>query len=169
MRARVIWIAALASLRVAHADPAADALTHLDRGVAAYRAGDYARAHAELVQASTLAPDRPNPYRWLAMTEVELGDCDNARIHVESFLSRVPVGDPRVPEVISLRERCAPPRPAPVLTTTAPASASPLWHRWWFWTAIGAVAITTAGVTYAATRDSTTTLPPVTCGATGCR
>jgi hypothetical protein len=113
MTARVAWIAVVAQLAttVVHADPAAAgaenrALAHLDRGVAAFRAGDFATARVELAQAQRLAPDRPNPYRWLAMTEVELGDCRSALVDIESFLSRVPVGDPRVAEVIALRGRC---------------------------------------------------------------
>jgi hypothetical protein len=45
----------------------------------------------------------------------------------------------------------------------------PVYERWWFWTAIGAVVITAAGVTYAATREREATLPIVHCDATGCR
>lgn len=117
MAARVAWIVAWAQLAVApaHAEPGSPedsgveqaALAHLDRGVAAYRAGDFAHAHAELAEASRLAPDRPNPYRWLALTEVALGDCANALIHVESFLSHAPAGDPRVGEMDAVRTRCA--------------------------------------------------------------
>jgi len=109
MTARVAWIAVVAQLAttVVHADPAEDrALAHLDRGVAAFRAGDFAQARAEIAEAQRLVPDRPNPYRWLAMTEVELGDCRSALVNIESFLSRVPAGDPRVAEVIALRGRC---------------------------------------------------------------
>jgi hypothetical protein len=176
-----MWIIAAAPLAAvllraapAVAAPVEDrALTHLDRGVAAYRAGDYARARGELREASALVPDRPNPYRWLAMTEVQLGDCPSALFHIESFLSRVPAGDPRVPEVIALRTRCVEPSP-PAAAVAAPAPAPapepspPLIHRWWFWTAIGAVAITAAGVTYGLTRGGDPRLPPVTCGPTGC-
>jgi hypothetical protein len=113
MTARVAWIAVVAQLAttVVHADPTEAeaeerALAHLDRGVAAFRAGEFARARAALAEAQRLAPDRPNPYRWLAMTEVELGDCRSALVDIESFLSRVPAGDRRVAEVIALRGRC---------------------------------------------------------------
>lgn len=228
MTTRVAGIVALAQLAatVARADPAA-ALAHLERGVAAYRAGDFAHAHAELLAAQRLAPDRPNPYRWLAMTEVALGDCRGALVRVESFLSRVPAADPRVAEMLAVRQRCtatgtlhvesAPSGAAiridggaPIATTPTPMLSlrvgthrltiekpgyrsqsevlevralgvtyaryalvaerdQPLYRRWWFWTALGAVAITTAGVTYGLTRDGHALLPPVTCDAAGCR
>ncbi|HEY0194709.1 MAG TPA: hypothetical protein VGC42_26535 [Kofleriaceae bacterium] len=190
MNARVTWIAAAVMLATAagspgyaapgagRADPARDALDHLDRGVAAYRAGDYVLARTELTLASSLVPDRPNPYRWLAMTEVALGDCRAALVDIESFLSRVPAGDPRVAELIALRAGCLQPREAvapvtviaPPAPRPAPAEPTPVTHRWWFWTAVGAVAITAAGVTYGLTRsDGDARLPPVTCDAAGCR
>jgi Flp pilus assembly protein TadD len=179
MTSRVMWIAVAVQLAttVVRADPAGDALAHLDRGVAAYRAGDYALAHTELAAASELAPDRPNPYRWLAMTEVALGDCRTALVHIESFLSRVPAGDPRVAELVALRAGClapasdaASPHVAPHTAPAAPAEpdATPVYRRWWFWTAIGAVAVTAAGVTYGLTRGGDARLPPVTCDAGGC-
>jgi hypothetical protein len=102
-----IVAAALLAATPAAADPAEDAaLAHLDRGVAAYRARDFARAHDELLEASRLAPDRPNPYRWLALAEVELDDCQSALVNIEGFLSRVPTGDTRIPELVALRDRC---------------------------------------------------------------
>jgi hypothetical protein len=242
MTARVAWIAVVAQLATTavHADPTeADAenraLAHLDRGVAAFRAGDFAEARGELAEAQRLAPDRPNPYRWLAMTEVELGDCRSALASVEGFLSRVPADDPRVADVIAVRGRCVSTGTlrvestpsgaairvdggAPIARTPTPdltihagshrltiekpgylaqteplevramqvTSARyalivdrgadrgadrddrPIYRRWWFWAAAGAVAITTAGVTYALTRDRAARLPPVTCDPAGC-
>src|SRR6187551_3568845 len=82
------------------------ALDHLDRGVAAYRIGDYETAHRELDIAQELAPDRANPYRWLALTEIKQGNCRDALVHIEAFLSRVPVGDARVPEMVAERQQC---------------------------------------------------------------
>jgi len=184
MTAHVVWIVLAAQLAagVARAEPApaADrpveqrALDHLDRGVAAYRAGELVRAHAEFTEASRLAPDRPNPYRWLALTEAALGECAAARVHVESFLSRVPPEDPRVPEVAALRERCLAPGPAAtpgaaIRSDGAPPAETPVIRRWWLWAAIGAVAITAAGASYALTRGGDARLPPVTCDPAGCR
>ena len=188
MTPRATWNTAAAALAAvwlcsapAAASPVEDrALAHLDRGVAAYRAGDYALAHRELTEASTLVPERPNPYRWLALTEVQLGDCASALFHIESFLSRVSVGDPRAAEMVALRTRCVdtptPPAPSPTLPSPTPPTAAPapppaspsITHRWWFWTAIGAVALTAAGVTYGLTRGDDPRLPPITCGPTGC-
>jgi len=187
MTAHVVWIVLAAQLAAglarAEPAPAADrpveqlALDHLDRGVAAYRAGELVRAHAEFAEASRLAPDRPNPYRWLALTEAALGECAAARVHVESFLSRVPPEDPRVPEVAALRERCLAPGPTTAAAVTSTAAVhrgaaapteAPVVRRWWFWAAIGAVAITAAGATYALTRDPAVRLPPVTCDPAGC-
>ena len=154
----------------------ATALAHLDRGIAAYRIGDYDTAHRELALAQELVPDRPNPYRWLALTEAKQGNCKDALVHIESFLSRVPVGDARAAELIALRTQCV-----QAATTTQTHSAEPLppppppppppfYSRWWFWTAVGAVAITSVGVAVIATRGSSeATLPAVHCEPTGCK
>ncbi len=229
MAAYASWIVVAAQLAaaVARADPAEDrALAHLDRGVAAYRAGDFARAHTELAAASRLAPDRPNPYRWLALTDVELGDCRAALVNIESFLSRVASDDPRAAELVALRERCLATGTLSVATTPSGAAlrvdggppiattpvnnlairvgrhvitldkpgfvslshqidvrpfgagyatyalsaepAAPLVRRWWFWAAVGAAAITAAGLSYELTRGSDPRLPLVTCDPSGC-
>lgn len=149
---------------VAHADPALD---HLDRGIAAYRLGDYDAAHHEFGLAQELAPDKANPYRWLALTEVKQGDCRDAVAHIEQFLSRVPVGDPRVPELVAERQQCvdaAKPQPLP----PAPVE-TPIYRTWWFWTAAGAVVVTAVVVAIVATRGSDeAVLPPIKCSAGGC-
>lgn len=173
----------------AHADPPAapsspgsssaietEALGHLDRGVAAYRAGDYALAEHELHAAQQLVPDRANPYRWLALTEAALGECPAALVDIESFLSRTAAGDPRVAEMVQLRQHCVlelhakrTPEPATAAPAPAPAEETPITHRWWLWAAVGVVAVTAAGVTYAAVHDSgPPQLHTVTCSPTGC-
>jgi hypothetical protein len=151
-------------------DGDAPALDHLDRGIAAYRIGDYETAHREFGLAQELAPDRPNPYRWLALTEIKQGNCREALVHIEAFMSRVPVGDARVPEMVAHRQQCVqqaqPQQPPP----PPPSEATPVYGRWWFWTAVGVVAISAVGVTYAATRDSNvSTLPPIRCNPSGCQ
>lgn len=154
-----------------HADDGdAAALDHLDRGIAAYRIGDYETAHRELGLAQELAPDRPNPYRWLALTEIKQGNCREALVHIEAFMSRVPVGDARVPEMAAQRQLCVeqekPQEPPP----PPPAEATPVYGRWWFWTAVGVVAIAAVGVTYAVTSDSgVSMLPPIRCNPGGCQ
>jgi hypothetical protein len=170
-------VAAAGSAAGAPSSAETEALGHLDRGVAAYRAGDYAVAERELHAAQALVPDRPNPYRWLALTESALGECQQALVDIESFLSRTPAGDPRVAEMVQLREHCvvelhaqrAPtPMAAPPPQPSQPED-TPITHRWWLWTAVGAAIIATAGVTYAVVHDpGPATLPAVTCGTTGC-
>ncbi|HTE56366.1 MAG TPA: PEGA domain-containing protein [Kofleriaceae bacterium] len=126
MRAFVASIAVAAASLVAapvRADPAEQAaLVHLDRGVAAFRARDYTGAHREFAAASELAPDRPNPYRWLALTEVQLGDCQRAVVHAGDFLSRVRPDDPRAAELVRVRELCQ--RTGVLKVDSTPASAA---------------------------------------------
>jgi hypothetical protein len=150
----------------------AAALDHLDRGVAAYRQGDYDTAHRELGLAQELAPDKPNPYRWLALTEIKQGNCKDALVHIEAFLSHAPVGDARAPELIAARQQCLQPAhdasPPPPPPPAAPEE-TPVYRTWWFWMAVGAVAVTAVGVTFAVTRGSDeSTLPPIKCSVGGC-
>lgn len=165
-----------ARIAPAAADPAEDAaLVHLERGIAAFEAGDFARALRELTAAHDLAPDRANPYRWLALTQVQLGDCAAARAHIAGFLARVPPTDPRVPELVRARALCkgalaGDPTAAATTTTTTRARSRPLYTRWWFWTAVAGTAALAAGVgiALAADDDGAAVLPPVRCDATGC-
>src|SRR5690349_23378828 len=63
----------------AYADPKEDeALRRLDRGIAAFDAKDFATAEREFTAAHDLVPDKANPYRWLALAEIQLGDCKSA-------------------------------------------------------------------------------------------
>jgi len=110
--ARMRWLVASILVATVGAAPvAADAtdataLFHLRRGVAAFERGDYLTARDELTIASKLVPERANPYRWLALTAVQLGDCQAARVHAEGFLGRAAPDDPRAPELTRLRELC---------------------------------------------------------------
>jgi tetratricopeptide (TPR) repeat protein len=161
------------------------ALQHLDVGVAAYRAGDYAAARREFERARDLVPDRANPYRWLGMANVQLGDCTQALLAFEMFLKRVPPGDERVPGVTRLRDECERPRatapaatpamtPTPTPAATVAATArerKPLTRRWWFWTALGgAAALTATGITLGVVLGTPheARLPAIVCGTTGC-
>ncbi|HXU71990.1 MAG TPA: tetratricopeptide repeat protein [Polyangia bacterium] len=164
------------------------ALRRLDTGVAAYRAGDYAAALREFEAARRLVPDKANPYRWLGLTYVQLGDCTQALLAFETFLQRVPPDDERVAEVTQQRDACerapkptrapAPvplvvpaPAPAPPPAPGPPPAREPLAHRWWFWTALGgAAAVTAAGITLGVVFGTSheSRLPPIICGTTGC-
>ncbi|MEZ4361730.1 MAG: PEGA domain-containing protein [Kofleriaceae bacterium] len=104
-------------------DPAEEqALTHLERGVAAFNAGDFPGARAELLAAQRLAPHKPNPYRWLALVEARLGDCDAALAHVADFVARAPANDPREGELRRLSDQCA--RGGALSVTSSPSSAA---------------------------------------------
>jgi hypothetical protein len=156
-------------------DTEAAAQVHLDRGVAAFGAGDFTLALHELQIVVELVPHKPNPYRWLALTEIQQGDCAHARLDVDSFLARVPTDDARIPELVRARDTCqqrgapqvttAPPRDPPITTTERP-----IVKRWWFWTAVVGVAAATSGILIYATRDDDPTrLPPIVCTAAGCQ
>jgi hypothetical protein len=111
MSVRVAWFALVVGMagaaRAAQADPDdGSAAIHLERGIAAYRAHEFSRAMAELLLANQQALESPEPYRWIALTEAEIDDCRSALINIETFVSLVPIGDPRVPELMALRDRC---------------------------------------------------------------
>lgn len=174
----------------------ADAAARMDRGLAAYRGADYVRAVGELVEASRLSPDWPEPYRWLALAEIELDDCASAMLNVAAFAARVPPGDHRVPELAALRVRClhrprfgfaAQPGGVDSLhareVTGAPSGGydRPLIQRWWLWSAVGLATAAVVGVIWATSGSGSGSgtatgpgaggdhgLPGVTCDATGC-
>lgn len=105
MRALLVTIVALAASPAAADVDAAQ--VHLDRGIAAFERGDYLAAHREIAAANELVPEKPNPYRWLALVEVQLGDCAKARTNIEAFLARVAADDARRAEMLRLRELCS--------------------------------------------------------------
>jgi hypothetical protein len=166
MHGRVLAI--VVALRFhAYADPTEDAaLLHLDRGIAAFDAKDFKTAERELTIAHDLAPSKANPYRWLALTEIQLGDCVAATGHIDGFLARVPPDDARIPEMTRWREFC---RKSLEPRSVAPPPDKPLRTRWWFWPAVGTAAVAITGVTvYALTHTGEPTLPPVRCTNAGC-
>lgn len=164
------------------------ALVHLDRGVAAFNAKDFQKALVELTAAHELVPDKANPYRWLALTQIQLGNCADALVNIDGFVSRVPPSDPRVAEMVRWREFCRrEPGQTGTDTTTGqvtgtqvtgtqglapgrPPESRPLRQRWWFWPLVGtaAVAITGAVVYVATDRSGETMLPAIHCDSTGC-
>lgn len=173
MRASVtaIVVALLVVAGVARAqstDAEVAAQVHLDRGVEAFDAEDYPRAHREFTAAQELAPDRANPYRWLALTEVQLAQCPVALGHIEAFLARVATDDARIPEMARLRELCERiTRPREV--APAPARRRPITQRWWFWTAVaGGVAALATTIVLVTADDEPVHLPPIHCDADGC-
>lgn len=179
MRALVAsFVAASLAAAGARADATETAaLFHLERGVAAFKAGDFVEARRELTIAHELAPDRANPYRWLALTAVQLGDCPGARDNASGFLARVPADDPRAAELVRLRDLCTRGGvvrhdAGPVDDEARPApreAARPVYARWWFWTAVaGAAAIATTAIVLSVGDDAPAMLPGIRCDTTGC-
>jgi tetratricopeptide (TPR) repeat protein len=183
MRALVLVIAiALVLPSSAVADTTEEtALAHLDRGIAAFNAKDFQRALGELTAAHELVPDKANPYRWLALTEIQLGNCPAALGHIDGFLARVPPEDARVAEMTRWRDFChreaEKANQSPHVTGTQglagpppPPADTPVTRRWWFWTAIGVAAVAATGaVIYVASDSPPATLPSIRCDASGCR
>ncbi|HEY5951488.1 MAG TPA: hypothetical protein VIV40_38605 [Kofleriaceae bacterium] len=170
MRAFVVAIVIALQLH-AYADPNEDAaLVHLDRGIAAFNAKDFHRAHTEFTAAHDLAPEKANPYRWLALTEIQLGDCPSALPNIEGFLARVPATDARVAELTRWREFCQRSKPAPApAVAPAPPPRQSLHERWWFWPVVGTAAVAVTGaIIYTATDSTPSTLPPIHCDTSGC-
>jgi hypothetical protein len=185
MRAPLATILAAVAVALASAPAHADdveaaAQVHLDRGIAAYGAGDLALAKKELLAAVDLVPHKPNPYRWRALAAIQDGDCAHAKLDVDSFLARVAADDPRIPELVRARDACKQkgvpqivPRPEPIQPVPPappPREERSIATRWWFWTALGAGAVAITGAVLFATRDDgPTELPAIRCDASGCR
>jgi hypothetical protein len=135
--------------------PEADALLVLDRGIALYEKGELEKAKAAFIVARDLVPDKPNPRRWLGLTEARLHHCREALVELEVFLSRAPDDDPRRGEVAIVRDRCRdelatpPPIPPPVIVAppqvAAAAPPPPAPHRrsraWIAGVVVGVVAV----------------------------
>src|SRR5205814_70623 len=83
-----------------------EALVAQENGIRAFNAGRLAEGRAAFEEAHRLAPDKANPYRWLGMTEARLGDCAAAIRDLDSFLRLIPPRDPRIPEAVTVRDRC---------------------------------------------------------------
>jgi hypothetical protein len=90
----------------ARADVDGDALRALERGVELFKANKLPEARAAFERARRLAPSKPNPYRWLGLTDARLGDCAHAVAELADFIARVPGDDPRTIEAVTIRDRC---------------------------------------------------------------
>jgi hypothetical protein len=128
---RQLWGAVAAALVLtagagARADNAVDALKLLDQGIALFNANNLPAARELFVRARDLVPDKANPYRWLGMVDARMGKCTEAVMELELFLQRVPVGDPRSVEAITIRDRCKDelqPKLGTVVVETTPPGA----------------------------------------------
>lgn len=78
----------------------------LDKGQAAYEAGDFETARLAFQRTVEMVPNKPNPHRWLGLTDAKLGRCAEAIASLERFLSLVTSQDPRTVEATVIRDRC---------------------------------------------------------------
>jgi hypothetical protein len=110
VHARSVLIAlslvATAALADSRPDPAVDALKQLDTGVALFKANDFNGARVAFAKSHELMPDKPNPIRWIGLTDARLGRCTDAVAELDGFLLRVAKSDPRAVEATAVRDHC---------------------------------------------------------------
>lgn len=128
----VLALAITASPAVAQLKLRPAARAHLDAGLAAYDAGDYARAAREIKAAFEIDPD-PSLLYTLAQAERLGGQCPAALDHYRRFLQSKPseVGVEAANTGIALCEKAAPapkPRPRPPKEAPRPQER-PLWYK----------------------------------------
>lgn len=161
--------AALALAVPARAEPAPapakeSAQRHLERGNQLFRHDDISAALVEFQAAFDLFPS-PKLYFNLGQCERALAHPDAAARHFERFLADATDVSPELRAeaqryLAEARAESAPPEPtpvppaphptfappapraeAPVLVTPPSAEARPVYKRWWFWAAVGAVVV----------------------------
>jgi tetratricopeptide (TPR) repeat protein len=131
---------------------------HVAQGHRLYQLGRYQEAIAEYRRAYELRADPPFLFQ-IAESYRQLGATEQALFYYDRYLAGAADGsdrdaaEERVSELERLRARPAV-APAPPGLITAPGTGAgakpptPVWRRWWVWTAIGAALA--AGVTVAA-------------------
>jgi hypothetical protein len=95
----------LVSQRV-QATPESEALGHLNDGIDLFRRGELAQARIEFLRSRDLFPNKPNPHRWLGLTAARLGECAEAVVELDRFLSLAAATDPRRGEADEVRLQC---------------------------------------------------------------
>ena len=128
---------------------------HLAQGHRLYQLGRYQEAIAEYRRAYELRADPPFLFQ-IAESYRQLGATEQALFYYDRYLAGAADGpdrdaaEERVSEIERLRARPAVTAAPPGLiiapgTGTGAKPPTPLWRRWWVWTAVGAVLA--AGVT----------------------
>src|SRR5690348_8206157 len=122
-----LWCVLCADLAHAQSDDVvAEASNRVNHGLELYAAGDLAGARKEFAAAQLLVPDKPNPYRLLALVDAHMGQCTDALREVEVFLKLAAPDDRRRPEALSVREQCQrelAPKTGSLVVTTTPDGA----------------------------------------------
>jgi tetratricopeptide (TPR) repeat protein len=161
---------ATAPARAAQAEPAratdtdTETAEHVAQGKRLYLLGRYQEAIAEYRRAYELRAD-PQFLFDAAEAYRELGASDQALFYYHRYLAAAPrapnreVVEDRVSELELLLAPAPSAPPAPQPPAGAKAKPTPVWRRWWLWTAVGlalGASITAAAVT---SRPSPTMVP----------
>jgi tetratricopeptide (TPR) repeat protein len=143
---------------------------HVAQGHRLYQLGRYQEAIAEYRRAYELRADPPFLFQ-IAESYRQLGATEQALFYYDRYLAGAAEGsdrdaaEERVSELERLRARPAV-APTPPGLVAAPGAGlgtkqpTPLWRRWWVWTAIGAALA--AGLTVAALAGRSETSVPTT-------
>jgi hypothetical protein len=122
----------------------------IDRGLAAWEKGDLPGARASFARARDLLPEKPNPYRLLALADQKLGQCDVAVAEADRFLALAAADDSRRNEVRSIRESCVRPSPTPAIAKPSLLQPAPTARKRptniWRNSAIASLVIGAAGI-----------------------
>ncbi len=107
-------------------DPDSRAQVHLERAMALHANARYADALIELTTAYALAP-QPEILYAIAQTHVQLGDCPQATLFYQRFLSTgpAPVAAAAAREAIDACAQAPAPAPPPAAAPSPPTSAAP--------------------------------------------
>jgi tetratricopeptide (TPR) repeat protein len=185
LRASALALTLLAAGRAAGAEPApasaapaspastpadAEIDEHVAQGHRLYQLGRYQEAIAEYRRAYELRADPPFLFQ-IAESYRQLGATEQALFYYDRYLAGATEGpdrdaaEERVSELESLRARPSVAATPPGLiaapgTGTGAKPTTPLWRRWWVWTALGAALA--AGVTVAALAGHSESAVPTT-------
>jgi tetratricopeptide (TPR) repeat protein len=162
----LLAIFACGPARAQSASPEELARRHHERGTSLYNLGQFEEAIAEYRKGYEQKAD---PVFLLNIGEAyrQLGAQEKALFFYKRYLTAVPEASNRaqveekvasLEQLVAAQQRArspAPPQPlppqltdpgapplatsAPYLTATPPPAPGPVWHRWWFWAAVGGV------------------------------
>lgn len=142
------------------------ASAHYETGLALFELKRFEEAVSEFRKAYEVEA-RPDFLLQIGRSYEQLQQTDKALYFFKRFLQKAPASDPSRAEVEDFVARndtpqsaasnaSLMPEDAPMLQTGAPAPQRPhpVWHTWWFWTAVGAAAVLVGGTSYVLLRDA---------------
>ncbi|MDX2021734.1 MAG: tetratricopeptide repeat protein [Deltaproteobacteria bacterium] len=142
------------------------ASSHYETGLALFELKRFEEAVSEFRKAYEVEA-RADFLLHIGRSYEQLQQVDKALYFFKRFLQTAPASDPFRAEVEDfVAKNDTPPNApsnsalltsdAPALLTDAPAKphTQPVWHQWWFWTALGAAAVLVGGTSYVLLRDT---------------